>query len=349
MTHATLATGTRPLLLRALRREPTPRAPVWLMRQAGRYLPEYRAVRERAGGFLEMMRAPELAAEVTLQPVRRFGVDAAILFSDILVPLEAMGMPLAFDERGPSLPQPLRDRRAIDALEVVEPFERMSAVGEALKLVKRELPRETALLGFCGAPFTLACYAIEGGGTKSYAHVRRAMYRDFGAFAALMDKLARQVAAHLRYQAACGADALVLFDTWAGTLTREDYARYAAPWSRRVLADLAGIAPRIAFAGESCHLLEELAALGAEAISLDHRTPIGRAFDRYGGKVALQGNLDPAALFAPPDEVRRRTHALLDEVGGRPGHVLNLGHGVFKETDPDCVAAFVAAAKERAP
>jgi len=322
---------------------------VWLMRQAGRYLPEYRAVRAEAGGFLEMIREPRYAAEVTLQPVRRFGVDAAILFSDILVPLEAMGMALEFDEGGPRLPQPVRERRDVERLRVVDPAASMPYVGEALRMVRAGLPDETALIGFCGAPFTLAAYALEGGATKQFAHLRKAMYRDERTFGELMDKLAAQVTAHLRYQVECGAEAVVLFDTWAGALPRADYARYAAPWSRRVLRDLGPAVPRIAFAGESGHFLEELAELGAEAVSIDHRTGLASAFERVGDRVAVQGNLDPAVLFAEPSEVLRRTRALLARVDGRRGHVLNLGHGVFKDTEPECVAAFVAAAKERAP
>ena len=274
-------------------------------------------------------------------------MDAAILFSDILVPLEAMGMALEFDETGPHLLQPLRSRREVQQLRVVDPSESMPFVGEALRLVRAGLPDETALIGFCGAPFTLAAYALEGGTTKQFAHLRRAMYREGELFAELMDKLAAQVSAHLRYQIECGAEAVVLFDTWAGTLTREDYRRFAAPWSRRVLHEVGSAVPRVAFAGESGHFLDEQAELGAEAIALDHRTDIAEAFERVGDRVALQGNLDPAVLFAEPEDVLRRTRALLDRVGGRRGHVLNLGHGVFKDTDPDCVAAFVAAAKER--
>jgi uroporphyrinogen decarboxylase len=342
------AASSQRLLLRALRREPTERAPVWLMRQAGRYLPEYRAVRAEAGGFLEMIRKPEYAAEVTLQPVRRFGMDAAILFSDILVPLEAMGLPLVFDEHGPSLPRPVRDRAGVEALRAFEPSEALPYVGEALRLVRAGLSDGVALIGFCGAPFTLACYAVEGGASKQYSHVRAMMYRDRATFAALMDALAAAVAAHLRYQTASGADALVLFDTWAGTLTRADYLRHAAPWTRRVVREVAGAAPLVLFAGDSGHLLDELLSMDAAGVALDHRTSLAEALDRAGGRSAIQGNLDPAALFAAPDEVRARTRALLDEVGGRPGHVLNLGHGVFKDTDPACVAAFVAAAKERA-
>lgn len=338
-------TNRERLLVRALRRETTERTPVWLMRQAGRYLPEYRAVRVQAGGFLQMIHAAELAAEVTLQPVRRFGMDAAILFSDILVPLAAMGMRLEFDDSGPHLPEPLRERSDVDALRIVEPAEAMPFVGEALRLVRAGLPDETALIGFCGAPFTLASYALEGGTSKQFSRLRRVMYRDAATFNALMDKLAAQVVAHLRYQIACGAEVVVLFDTWAGSLTRSDYLRYAAPWARRVLRDV-GATPKVIFAGESDHLLEDLCELGAEAVSLDHRTHLPRAFERARERCALQGNLDPAALFASPEEVFRRTRALLAEVAGRPGHVLNLGHGVFKDTEPECVGAFVAAAKE---
>lgn len=335
------------LLLRALRRESTERAPVWLMRQAGRYLPEYRATRAEAGGFLEMIRDPRFAAEVTLQPIRRFAMDAAILFSDILVPLEAMGMPLVFNEHGPQLPQPLRNHAAIAALEVVDPATRMPYVGEALQLTRAGLPVETALLGFCGAPFTLASYAIEGGTSKQFSYLRRMMYHDASSFEQLLDKLAAQVIAHLRYQVASGADAIVLFDTWAASLTRADYRRYAAPWTARIVAALQGSAPLVLFAGAADHLLEDQLAFGAAAVALDHRTSIERAFAQSAGRSALQGNFDPAALFATPKEVARRTHALLDEVAGRPGHILNLGHGVFKDTDPDCVGAFVRAAKER--
>jgi uroporphyrinogen decarboxylase len=335
------------LLARALRRESVPRAPVWLMRQAGRYLPEYRAVRAAAGGFLEMVKAPELAAEVTLQPVRRFGMDAAILFSDILVPLEAMGMPLHFDERGPVLPEPLREEQQVRSLQVVDPAATMGFVGDALALTRAGLPDSTALIGFCGAPFTLASYAVEGGTSRNFAHLRHMLYHQPALFELLAGKLAAMVARHLDYQAACGAEVLVLFDTWAGALTRADYLRYALPWTRRVLESLQAPVPRVVFGGAADHLLEDLAGLGAEAVAIDHRTSIGAAFERTGGRVALQGNFDPAALFAPPAEVARRTHALLDEVGGRAGHVLNLGHGVMKETDPECVGAFVRAALER--
>lgn len=337
------------LLSRALAREIVPRAPVWLMRQAGRYLPEYRAVREQAGGFLEMIRNPEYAAEVTLQPVRRFELDAAILFSDILVPLEAMGMELVFDEHGPRLPRPLRSRADIERLQAPIPSETMPFVGDALRLVRRALPETTSLIGFCGAPFTLASYAIEGGTGKTFSNLRALMYHSERDFAALMDKLTSVVASHLSYQIECGAEVVVLFDTWASSLSREDYLRFAQPWSRQVLEALPRGTPRIVFAGAGDHLLDDLALLPAEALAIDHRTSIDAAFRRFGDRRALQGNLDPAVLLATPQEVHRRTLALLREVGGRAGHILNLAHGVIKDTDPACVAAFVAAAKEYKP
>jgi len=257
-----------------------------------------------------------------------------------------MGMELLFDERGPVFPNPLRGLEDVQDLDLPEPKRDLAYVGDTLRLVRAGLPEETALIGFCGAPFTLASYAIEGGTSRSFLHLRHAMYHDAPLWEQLMDKLAKVVAAHLRYQIESGAEAVVLFDTWAGALTREDYLRFAAPWSRRVLQEIEGLAPRIVFGGAADHLLEELAQLGAEAVSVDHRTDLVRAFARVEGRVALQGNLDPGVLLSTPAEVQSRTRGLLEAVGERAGHVLNLGHGVFKTTDPDCVAAFVDTARE---
>jgi len=341
------------LLLSALRREPIARPPVWLMRQAGRYLPEYRAVRAQAGSFLAMVQDPELAAEVTLQPVRRFRMDAAILFSDILLPLEAMGMELVFDEGGPSLPRPVRTRADVEALESADPRERLGYVGRALELVRAGLPADVALIGFAGAPFTLASYAIEGGTSKSFLELRRVMHRDPATWSELLDRLASIVARHLRFQVEHGAEALVLFDTWAGTLTREDYHRHALPWTERVVRELAGAAPLVLFAGQAPHLFEDQCALcgdgGAVGVAVDHRMDLDAAFGEARGRCALQGNLDPGALLASPDEVARRTQALLESVAGRRGHVLNLGHGVLPPTDPECVAALVETARSFRP
>jgi uroporphyrinogen decarboxylase len=334
------------LLLRALKREPVERTPVWLMRQAGRYLPEYRAVRAQAGGFLEMVQEPELAAEVTLQPIRRFGMDGAILFSDILLPLQAMGMELVFDESGPSLPRPLRTRADVEALELRDPREELAYVGRALELVKAGLPRDVTLLGFAGAPFTLASYAIEGGTSKSFLELKKLMYREPAAWETLLERLSAMVAEHLAFQHEKGAEALVLFDTWASTLTREDYRRYAAPWTARVVEAVGERVPLVLFAGQAEHLFDDLCDFGPAAVAVDHRSELGAAFERARGRCALQGNLDPGALLATPSEVARRTRALLESVRGRRGHVLNVGHGVLPATDPDCVAAFVESARE---
>jgi uroporphyrinogen decarboxylase len=319
------------------------------MRQAGRYLGEYRAVRAQAGGFLEMVKDPELAAEVTLQPIRRFGMDGAILFSDILLPLEALGMELEFDEGGPSLPRPLRTRTDVENLKPGEPARDLAYVGQALERVQRALPPEVALLGFAGAPFTLASYAVEGGTSKSFLELKKLMYRDPTTWELLLDRLSAIISAHLLFQHAAGAEALVLFDTWAGTLTREDYARYARPWTARVVAAVAPRVPLVLFAGQAEHLFDDQVALAPAGVAVDHRSNLAQAFERASGRVALQGNLDPGILLASPDEVRRRTRALLESVRGRPGHVLNVGHGVLPATDPDCVAAFVDCVREPRP
>jgi len=336
---------TDKLMLRALRCEPVERPPVWLMRQAGRYLPEYRALRQEAGGFLDLVRDPRMSAEITLQPVRRFGMDAAILFSDILLPLAAMGMPLVFDERGPVLPEAIRSRADVEALSVVDPRKSLAHVGETLGLVKAGLSDATTLIGFCGAPFTLASYAIEGGGSRQYMALRQMMYNESGAYGLLMDKLTEMVIEHLKFQVEAGAEVVMLFDSWAGALTAEDYERFALPWTQRIHDALRGVAPRVAFAGAGDHLFEMQLALGVECVAVDFRTDFKRAMQLAGGKTCLQGNLDPGVLLSSPDEVTRRTDALLAQVGGRPGHILGLGHGVMKATDPACVAAFVDCAK----
>jgi uroporphyrinogen decarboxylase len=342
-------TKTDTLMLKALRREPVPRPPVWLMRQAGRYLPEYQEVRRKAGGFLAMCHDPELAAEVTLQPVRRFGMDAAILFSDILLPLAAMGMPLEFqDGRGPVLPKPLRTADDVDALKPVEPEQSLGYVGDALECTAAGLPSGTTLLGFCGAPYTLASYAVEGGTSKAHATVRQLMYREPAVFEKLMGKLAETSGRHLAFQASRGAQAVVLFDTWAGTLGREDYLRYALPHSKRALEIVGDAVPRIHFVLNGQHVLEDIVAAGSEAVAVDWRVSIADCIGTWGDKVAFQGNLDPSILLGTPELVVQRTREILDAVGGRAGHVMGLGHGVHKETDPECVAAFVDTVKAAA-
>lgn len=334
------------LLVRAFRREPTPRPPVWLMRQAGRYLPEYMEVRRKAGGFLEMAQDPELAAEITLQPIRRFGMDGAVLFSDILMPLQAMGMPLQFVQgKGPVLDKPLRSIDDINALAPLEPEDDLAYVGESIRRVRAELPEGCTMLGFCGAPYTLASYAVEGGTSRSHAITRQMMHQDPGAFDALMGRLAGAVGAHLAYQVEQGAQAVVLFDSWAGALSRDDWMRHCRDFSAAALEPVLGKVPVMAFALGGQHLYDDLVGLGVDALVVDWRMPLGEAFERYGDRVALQGNFDPAWLLGTPDEVARRARAMVDEVGGRPGWVMALGHGVMKETDPEAVAAFVEVAK----
>ena len=338
------------LMLSALRRQPTPRPPVWLMRQAGRYLPEYQRVRKQAGGFLAMCKSPELAAEVTLQPLERFGMDAAILFSDILLPLEAMGMPLEFhDGRGPVLPVPVRTADDVAALKPVEPEETLGYVGGALRETAARMTEGTTLLGFCGAPFTLGCYAVEGGHSKSHANIRRMMHQEPALFAQFMEKLAETSGRHLRYQAEQGAMAVVLFDTWAGTLTRKDYVEHVLPWSKHALSMVEGVAPRIHFVLNGGHLLEDIVGCGTEGVAVDWRVDIADCITRWGDRTAFQGNLDPCLLLGTPEEVAARTTEILDAVGDRPGHIMGLGHGVIKETDPECVAAFVETVKNRVP
>lgn len=341
--------ATRPPLLAALNREPLPRPPVWLMRQAGRYLPEYQKVRKSAGGFLAMAQNPELAAEITLQPIRRFGMDGAILFSDILLPLQAMGMPLRFEDGvGPVLEAPLTSPERIAALTPLEPSESLGYVGDTLGILRRELPEEVTLLGFCGAPFTLASYAVEGGTSKQHARLRGFMGQDPAAFSALLMQFAEAVARHLLFQIESGAQAVVLFDTWAGTLGRADYQRFALPATKHVIERVGKAAPMINFVLNGGHLLDDLTQLDTAGLGVDWRVDLPECMTRWGDRYTFQGNLDPACLLGTPEDVARRTAALLDAVGGRPGHIFGLGHGVMKQTNPEAVAALVETVKTHA-
>ncbi len=324
------------LLEAALRGESTRRAPVWIMRQAGRYLPEYRAIKEHAT-FLEMTRDPAIAAEVTLQPLRRFPLDAAIVFSDIMTPLEALGVEIAFVP-GPSIASPLRSRAAIDALaqrEEIAPF-----VGEALRLVRSALPNETALIGFAGAPLTLAAYLVEGGGSKEFEHFRGFLRAEPAAMHALLEKLTELTIRYLRMQVAAGADAIQLFDSWAGLHDARTYREFGVPYLRRIMQALedAGAA-RILFALNAGHLIDELGEIPAEAVGLDWRTDLAAARARLPNR-ALQGNLDPAVLFADAATIEAETRRVLRSgLGG--AHVFNLGHGIWQATPLDAVARLV--------
>lgn len=329
--------------LRACRREPVDRVPVWLMRQAGRYMPEYRAIRSKHS-LLDMIRDPAMAAEVTLQPVRAFGVDAAIIFSDILPILEGFGLKLTFvSGKGPVIENPLVPGQ-VDGLPATAAPEATSFTLDALRLVRRELDGKTPLIGFCGAPFTLACYAIEGGSSRDFDQARRFMYFDTPAWHGLMQRLARAAADYLLAQIEAGAQAVQLFDSWAGLLGPDDYREFVLPYSRYVF-DAVKMkypeVPAIHFGTGTSGMLAEMRDAGGTVIGVDWRIDILDAWQRLGDGVAVQGNLDPVTLLAGEAMLRKRAGDLLAKAGGRPGYIFNLGHGVLKQTDPAMVKLLV--------
>ena len=344
------------LFLRACRRQPVERTPVWMMRQAGRYLPQYRAVRSKVT-FLELCKTPELACEVTLQPIDEFGFDAAILFSDILIPLEAMRLELVFEEDGgPKLPHPVRDRAGVDALIVPDPADTMPFVLDAVRLIRKRLADRVPLIGFAGAPFTLATYAVEGGGSKSYQHTKSMMFADPDAAHALLGKLAASCATYLEAQVAAGAQAVQLFDSWAGILAPRDFREFALRYAKQVFDLLRasptwrnGGVPIIYFVNGCAPYLDDYAQSGADVLGVDWRVDIGEVRRRIGTKVALQGNLDPTCLFLPPEALRERVREVLESHGPGPGHIFNLGHGVLPPTNPEHVRAMVEAVRELSP
>ncbi|MCC6765193.1 MAG: uroporphyrinogen decarboxylase [Deltaproteobacteria bacterium] len=342
---ALVSAATR--FLRACRREPTDCTPVWIMRQAGRYMPEYRALRARHG-FLELCKTPELAAQVTLMPVERFPVDAAILFADILLVLEPMGVGLEFAKGdGPVIHRPVRTRADVDALARVPVADGLGYVLETVRLVRRRLAGRVPLIGFAGAPFTLASYVIEGGGSRQYRHTKTLMYTDPGAWHALMERLSETIVEYLRAQVAAGAQAVQVFDSWVGCLGPDDYRAYVLPHMRATFTALVDTGvPAIHFGTGTAALLELVREAGGDVIGLDWHVDLADAWRRVGYDVAVQGNLDPVALFAPVDEIRRRVARVLERAGGRPGHVFNLGHGVLPETPLEHVGAVIAAVHE---
>jgi len=340
------------VFLRALMREPTPYTPIWVMRQAGRYLPEYNATRARAGSFLALAQSPELACEVTLQPLERFALDAAILFSDILTVPDAMGLGLHFVEgEGPRFERPVRTEADVASLEV-PPLERLQYVFDAVALIRRSLAGRVPLIGFAGSPFTLACYMIEGGGSDDFRLVKSMLYSRPDLLHRILDVNARAVAAYLNAQIAAGAQAVQLFDTWGGALTTAAYQEFSLAYSRQVLNSLTRVreervVPRILFTKGGGHWLEDMAQSGADALGVDWQTPLSLARRRVGDKVALQGNLDPAVLFAPPAAIGAEVQRVLDAYGAGPGHVFNLGHGISQHTPPEHVHALVEAVHAR--
>ena len=328
-------------LLRACRREPLPSPPVWLMRQAGRYMKEYRALREKVP-FLELCRDPDLVTEVTVFAANRLGVDAAIIFSDLLVPLEPLGFRLAYDRgEGPSIEPPIRTAADLARLREPEMEADLGYVFESIRRTRRALPAGMPLLGFAGAPFTLASYLIEGGGSAHYRHTKAFMYEDPGAWNALLESLVRVTAAFLRGQIDAGAQVVQIFDSWVGCLAPEDYRAFVLPHVKRLVAAVAPHAPVILFGTQTTSLLEAIAEARATVVGVDWRVDLLDASDRIGRDTALMGNLDPCALFAPRAEVVRRTRALLDRAGSRPGWIFNLGHGILPHTPVDNVLALV--------
>jgi uroporphyrinogen decarboxylase len=334
-----------PLLVRAARREHVERTPVWFMRQAGRSLPEYRKIRKRHSLF-EVCRQPELCAEVTLQPVRRHGVDAAVMFADIMLPVLGMGVDVELvDGVGPVVAEPIATLGDVERLRVPEPEEAVPFVLEAVRLVRGELSDDQAVVGFAGGPFTVAGYLVEGKPTRDFVKTKRCMYAAPEVWHGLMDKLADTFTAYLRAKVRAGADVIQLFDSWVGALSAEDYREFVAPYSARILGAVQ--APTIHFGTGTTHLLREMKTAGGDVIGLDWRVPIDRCWESLGSGRGVQGNLDPAVLLGPWERVEASTERILDAVAGRRGHIFNLGHGVLPDTDPADLGRLVELVRER--
>ena len=329
-------------VLRALRREAVDITPIWIMRQAGRYMPEYRALRAEAD-FLTLCRTPELATRATLLPIDLLGVDAAIIFSDILVPVQAMGMPLVFSEsKGPQLPVPIRDRAGVDALKDFDPWNDTGFLLASIQQTVSALDGRVPLLGFAGAPYTLATYMIEGETSKNFYGIKRLAYQAPELLHRLLDRLTHMVGNYLVAQVEAGADAVQIFDTWAGALSPSDYAAFCGPYTARIVETVkkTGV-PVILYVNGCAALLEAMVDTGVDAISVDWRVDLAEARERIGGRVALQGNLDPCALYAQPDTLRQAACRVLDAYGREPGHVFNLGHGILPDVSVESAKMLV--------
>lgn len=320
--------------LKACWGEPVDRTPVWLMRQAGRYLPQYMAVRSKVT-FLELCKTPELAAEVTIQPIDYLGADAAILFSDILTPVEPMGLKLDFVP-GPVFENPVRTQADVDALRIPVMEEDVPYVLETIRILRREFEGRVPLIGFGGAPFTLACYMVEGKGSKDFAQIKRMMYAAPELYAALMEKITEMDRQYLNAQIAAGAQAIQIFDTWGGIVSPMDYEKYILPYTSKLIAGLerTGV-PIIHFVKGAGTMLDLVKRAGSDVVGLDWHISLGKARNLLGTEVAVQGNLDPTVLYAPPAHIEREVQRILDENGGRPGHIFNLGHGILPTVPPE--------------
>ncbi|MDT4898577.1 MAG: hypothetical protein QOH25_3654 [Acidobacteriota bacterium] len=331
--------------MRACRREPVPFTPIWLMRQAGRYMSEYREIRARVG-FLELCKTPDLAAEVTVTAAERLNVDAAIIFADILLVVEPMGIELEFAKgEGPTIHNPVRAARDVERLREVETVESLDYVLEAIRRTRRALPPDLPLIGFSGAPFTLASYIVEGGASRNYIHTKSLMYADSGAWHAMMSLIARALVRYLNAQIAAGAQAVQLFDSWVGCLSPDDYRQYVLPHTRSVIQNITPDVPVLHFGTGTAALLELMREAGGDVIGLDWRVNLRAAWEKLGD-VAVMGNLDPVALFANQDFTRAQAKHILERAGGRPGHIFNLGHGILPETPVENVIALVDAVHE---
>ena len=333
-----------PLLVRACRLEPVERTPVWFMRQAGRSLPEYRELRKKFNLF-EVCRKPELCAEVTLQPVRAHGVDAAVMFADIMLPVLGMGIDVELVESvGPVIAEPVRTPEDVERLVVPDPEESVPFILEAVRLVRSALSPEQALVGFCGGPFTVAGYVVEGKPTRDFVHVKTLMYREPGVWHALMEKLTETFVPYVRAKVGAGADVIQVFDSWVGALSTADYEEFVAPYSARILA--AVDVPTIHFGTGTATLLPSMAEAGGDVIGLDWRIPLDEGWALVGDR-GVQGNLDPAVLLGPWERIEVAAADVLARAGGRPGHVFNLGHGVLPDTDPSVLRRLVELVHER--
>lgn len=335
--------------IEALWRRPVTRTPVWLMRQAGRYLPEYRALREQVPDFMNFCATPELAAQATLQPLHRFDLDAAILFSDILVIPHAMGMDVQFVKGdGPHFPQPLRSLQQIQQLQTQHIQERLQYVFTTIHLILKNMPRKLPLIGFAGSPWTCATYMVEGGSSKNFATIKTMLYREPQCLHQLLHKLTLATIDYLNAQIAAGVQAVMLFDTWGGVLSGEDYQRFSLHYLQQIAQNLQPAAlnkpiPVIFFTKGGGQWLETIAASGCQAVGLDWTTPIAGARERIGSRVAIQGNLDPCLLLAQPEQIEQAVQKICQDYGPHPGHIFNLGHGVLPQTPPENVGVLIEA------
>jgi uroporphyrinogen decarboxylase len=326
-------------LLRACRRQPVDRTPVWMMRQAGRYLKEYRQIRANVG-FLDLCKNTDLAAEVSLQPYKILGVDAVIFFSDILIPIEAMGVDVSLTDKGPEIGNPIRSAQDVEKLSIPDPAAEVPFVGSIIKKLRADLQNEVPLIGFAGAPWTLASYMIEGGGSKSFAEIKTLAYKEPRVLHRLLDKLASTISSYLLFQIEAGAQVVQLFDTWAGELNRSDYEEFALPYTRRIFEEVGHRVPRILYLNGTSALLESMVASGADVISVDWRIAMSDARRRIGGRAAIQGNLDPCVLLGAKERILAKTKEILDAAGPE-GHILNLGHGILPPTPVENARAFI--------